>query len=200
MANENKFMETYSRHRPIMGIYNKLPAVCPTSFVAPNASVIGDVKLSSGSSVWYNAVVRGDENCITIGENTNVQDRAVVVSTKKNHTCDGTCTLGNNVTIGHGAVLNACTVDDYSLIGMGSILEQGSHVCSYSMVGAGSVVEAGQQIPSGELWTGNPAKFVRKLRDEEKTHLEHSAKEYTELGQKSSVEIKGEYGKKFRTE
>lgn len=145
-----------------MGIYNKLPAVCPTSFVAPNASVIGDVKLSSGSSVWYNAVVRGiwssdpflflrRRELLTIGENTNVQDRAVVVSTKKNHTCDGTCTLGNNVTIGHGAVLNACTVDDYSLIGMGAILEQGSHVCSYSTVGAGSVVEAGQQIPSGEV-------------------------------------------------
>ncbi|KNB46746.1 gamma carbonic anhydrase mitochondrial-like protein [Blastocystis sp. subtype 4] len=199
MANENKFMETYSRHRPIMGIYNKLPAINSSAFVAPNAAVIGDVKMASGSSVWYNAVVRGDENAITIGENTNVQDRAVVISTKKNHNCDGTCTVGNNVTIGHGAILNACSVEDYTLIGMGAVLEEGSHVGTYSMVGAGSVVEKGQQIPSGELWTGNPAKFVRKLRDEERAHLEHSASEYVELGKKSAAEIKGDYGMKFRT-
>ena len=145
-----------------MGIYNKRPAVNTTAFVAPNAAVIGDVKLASGSSVWYNAVGRGgtrdqgssfvgDENAVTIGKNTNVQDRAVVVSTKKNHTCDGTVTIGNNVTIGHGAVLNACSVEDNSLIGMGAVLEEGSHVGSYSLVGAGSVVEKGQSIPSGEV-------------------------------------------------
>ena len=93
----------------------------------------------------------GDENAITIGENTNVQDRAVVISNKKNHNCDGTCTVGNNVTIGHGAILNACSVEDYTLIGMGAVLEEGSHVGTYSMVGAGSVVEKGQQIPSGEV-------------------------------------------------
>ena len=93
----------------------------------------------------------GDENTVSIGEKTNVQDRAVIASTKKNHTCDGTVTIGSNVTIGHGAVLNACTVDDFSLIGMGAILEEGSHVGSYSMVGAGSVVEKNQSIPSGEV-------------------------------------------------
>ena len=190
MANETKFMETYSRHRPIMGIYNKLPAINTTSFVAPNAAVIGDVKMAPGSSVWYNAVVRGDENSVTIGEKSNVQDRSVIVSTKKNHTCDGSVVIGNGVTIGHGAILNACTVDDFSLIGMGAVLEEGSHVESYAMVGAGSVVEKGQTIPSGELWTGNPARFARKLTDEQKKHLEHSAEEYAELSKKSAAEIK----------
>ena len=198
MLDDNKFMETYSRHRPIMGIYNKRPAVNTTAFVAPNAAVIGDVQMAPGSSVWYNAVVRGDENKVVIGKNTNVQDRAVVVSTKKNHTCDGTVSIGSNVTIGHGAVLNACTVEDNSLIGMGAVLEEGSHVGSYSLVGAGSVVEKGQSIPSGELWTGNPIRFVRKLGDEERKNLEHSATEYAELSGKSAAEIKGEYGATFR--
>lgn len=150
----------------------------------------------------------GDENTISIGEKTNVQDRAVIASTRKNHYCDGTVTIGNSVTIGHGAVLNACTVDDFSLIGMGAVLEEGSHVSSYAMVGAGSVVEKNQTIPSGEvkpyllyhfqLWTGNPARFARKLSEEEKKHLEHSATEYAELSQKSAAEIKGSYGESFR--
>ena len=96
----------------------------------------------------------GDINTVTIGENTNVQDRAVLASAKKSHCSDGTLKIGNNVTIGHAAILNACQVDDYSLIGMGAILEEGCHVGSYSMVGAGSVVEKQQEIPSGEVGKG----------------------------------------------
>lgn len=93
----------------------------------------------------------GDINTVTIGENTNVQDRAVLASAKKSHYSDGTLKLGSNITIGHGAILNACQVDDFSLIGMGAVLEEGCHVGSYSMVGAGSVVEKQQEIPSGEV-------------------------------------------------
>ena len=130
--------------------------------VLSGAVVYGDVGIASGRSVWFNAVVRGDEAPITIGENTNIQDCAVL------HVDEG-CPLriGNGVTVGHGAILHGCTVGDNALIGMGAIVLDGARIGKNCIVGAGALVTGGTEIPEGWMAFGNPAKPVRRLRPEE---------------------------------
>ena len=174
--------EMLSRHRPIMGIYERVPKKDPTAFVAPSASVIGDVSIGKGSSVWYSAVVRGDVNHVRIGANTNIQDASVVHVSRANLGGKVLPTLiGDNVTVGHGAVLHACTLEDESFVGMSATILDGATVKSGAIVAAGALVTSGTVVPSGELWAGVPAKKIRALVPEEREHIMKSAANYAEL-------------------
>ena len=136
----------------------KKPAVAEDAFVAENAALIGDVTLESGANVWYSAVLRGDENSIVIGENSNVQDNATVHVSK---TCP--VVLGKNVTVGHNAIVHGCTVGDGTMIGMGACELNGAVIGKGCLIGAGALIKENQVIPDGSLCVGVPAKVVRQL-------------------------------------
>lgn len=142
-------------------------------YIAEGAKIIGDVEIGEDSSVWYNAVIRGDSNSIVIGENSNVQDNAVL-HTSHSHAL----TIGDNVTIGHGAIVHGCTIRNNVLIGMGAIVLDGAVVEANCIIGAGALVTQNKVMPEGSLVLGNPAKVVRKISAEEKASIIKNAKEY----------------------
>ncbi|RLN86929.1 hypothetical protein BBJ28_00010508 [Nothophytophthora sp. Chile5] len=156
------------------------------AFVAPNASVIGDVKVGKGSSIWYGATVRGDVNYITIGENTNIQDQAVVHVAKIHK--DIPTKIGNNVTVGPAAIVHACTIHDHCIIGTGAQVLDGAVVGENSIVTAGSIVTYGKQVPSGQLWSGVPARYLRDLTAEEMQFMQQCSLEYAQLAEQHAVE------------
>ena len=160
-----------------MGIitYNGItPKIDPSVFIADGVHIIGDVEIGKDSSVWYNTVIRGDVNYIRIGERTNIQDNTVVHVTNKKFPTH----IGSNVTIGHSAVIHACTINDYSLIGMGAVVLDDARVGPFALVAAGAVVTMGMIIPEGALAAGVPAKIIRTLSDEERKFLITSAQNY----------------------
>ena len=146
--------------------------------MAPNAAVIGDKEIGAEISVWFSVTIRGDVNKIRIGKRTNIQDSTVIhVET------DGHATyIGDNVTIGHSAIIHACTVEELALVGMQACVMDGAVVESKALVAAGALVPPGKVIPSGQLWAGAPAKYVRDLTDEELAFFEVSAERYVQLG------------------
>lgn len=145
-------------------------------FIAPGARIIGDVNIKSGSSIWYNAVLRGDEGAICIGSNTNIQDLVMVHVSKNAPTV-----IGDNVTVGHGAIIHGCTIEDNVLIGMGSIILDRAQIGKNSIVGAGSLVTQGKCFPENSLILGSPAKVKRSLTAEEIENVQSSAKNYAAL-------------------
>jgi carbonic anhydrase/acetyltransferase-like protein (isoleucine patch superfamily) len=151
-----------------------LPTVDPTAYVDESAQVIGDVHVGAESSIWMNVVVRGDVHRIRIGARTNVQDGTVV------HVMRGThpTTIGDEVTIGHGALVHGCTVADRVLIGMGAILLNGVVVGSDSIVGAGSLLKEGFQVPPRSLVIGSPGRILRVLTDVEVASIRDYAERY----------------------
>jgi carbonic anhydrase/acetyltransferase-like protein (isoleucine patch superfamily) len=146
-------------------------------FIAKNATVIGDVTLGNHSSVWYGAVLRGDINRIVVGHHTNIQDNAVLHLTD-----DFPCLLGNWVTVGHGAIVHACTVGDETLVGMGAVILDGAVIGKQSLIGARALVTQDMKIPSGSLVLGAPAKVIRKLTKEERAGLKWWAQKYVDNG------------------
>jgi carbonic anhydrase/acetyltransferase-like protein (isoleucine patch superfamily) len=149
------------------------PRVHPSVFVADGAQIIGDVELGMDSSVWFNAVLRGDINAIRVGERSNVQDGAVLHVTHEYPVY-----VGADATVGHQAIIHGCTVEDGSLIGMGAIILDNARIGPYSLVAAGAVVREGFVVPEGMLAAGVPARIVRKLTDQEKEALFESAQRY----------------------
>src|SRR5678816_1814207 len=151
----------------------KQPTLGQGVYIARGAVVLGDVTIGDHSSVWYNAVVRGDINRITIGHHTNIQDNAVL------HLADDyPCVVGNYVTVGHSAVVHACTVGDECLIGMGAIILDGSVIGEQCLIGAKALVTNRTQIPAGSLVMGAPAKIVRALTADERAGLKQWADKY----------------------
>ena len=148
------------------------------AFVAPNATVQGDVILKPGSTVWYGAVLRGDDGTLTLGENSNVQDNAVL------H-CDvgGAVTLGRSVTVGHSAVVHGCTVGDNVLIGMGATVLNGAKIGDNCIVGAGALVTGKMDAPAGSMLLGSPAKVIRPLTEAEIEGVRESARGYCQLAE-----------------
>ena len=145
-------------------------------FIAPCATVVGDVTLGDFSSVWFNAVLRGDINRIVVGHHTNIQDNSVL------HLADDLpCILGNYVTVGHGAIVHACTVGNEVLVGMGSTLLDGVVVGDQSLIGARALVTPRTQIPPGSLVLGAPARVVRELSPSERAGLKGMAEKYVQL-------------------
>ena len=152
------------------------PTIHPTAFVAPGAALIGDVTLAEESSVWFHTVLRGDINRIVIGPRSNVQDGAVV------HLADDLGThVGELVTVGHKAILHACTIADEVLVGMGAIILDGAEIGARSIIGAGALVTGGKKIPPGSLVLGAPAKVVRTLSPEEQAGIRVWAEKYVAL-------------------
>jgi carbonic anhydrase/acetyltransferase-like protein (isoleucine patch superfamily) len=159
------------------------PEVSPTAYIDPAAHVIGHVAVGHDSSIWPTAVVRGDAHRIRIGERTNVQDGALLLVTHDTqYTLGGfALTIGSDVTIGHGAVLHGCTVQDASLIGMRATIMDGSLVKRHALVGAGAVVPQGRIVGEGELWLGNPARCARLLSSDEIQQIYYAARQYVKL-------------------
>ncbi len=144
-------------------------------FVAPGATLIGSVVLENNANIWFNTVLRGDNDTLTVGENSNVQDGSVL------HTDPGLkLTIGKNVTIGHKVMLHGCTIGDCSLIGINAVVLNRAKVGSYCLIGANSLVPEGMVIPDGSLVVGSPAKVKRELTPPERMMLELSAQHYVE--------------------
>jgi carbonic anhydrase/acetyltransferase-like protein (isoleucine patch superfamily) len=153
----------------------KKPAIGKNVYIARGAVVVGDVTIGDGSSVWYNAVLRGDINRIVIGHNTNIQDNAVLHLAE-----DYPCLVGNYVTIGHSAIVHACTVGDEVLIGMGATILDGTVIGRQSLIGANALLTQSTQIPPGSLVLGSPAKVMRVLTARERRQLRISAEKYAQ--------------------
>lgn len=154
----------------------KRPNVADDSYLAPGAVLIGDVELAAGSSVWFQCTLRADIAPIRIGRESNIQDAAVI------HVADDLpVVVGERVTVGHSAILHACSVGDEVLIGMGAVVLDGACIGARSIVGANATVTGGTVIPPGSLVLGSPAKVVRPLRDDEQQRLAGWALKYVEL-------------------
>lgn len=161
-----------------------LPQLGDRVYVDPAATVIGDVVLGDDSSLWPGTVVRGDVNFIRIGARCNLQDGCIVhVSHDGPHAkLGGFAThIGDDVTIGHGAIIHACVIEDACLIGMGAIVLDGARVQKHGFVGAGAMIAPGKVVGSGELWLGNPGRCIRRLTDAEIEGLYYSAQHYVGL-------------------
>ena len=167
----------------IRSFNNKQPKIGESVYIDDSAVVIGDVTLGNDVSIWPTTVVRGDVESITIGDGTNVQDGSVLhVSHAGKFSPDGhPLTIGKGVTIGHKAVVHACTIGDYCLIGIGAIILDDAVLEDYVMLGAGALVPPGKRLESGYLYIGSPAKQARPLKDAEKDFLEYSAQQYIQL-------------------
>ena len=162
----------------ILPYKNIHPNIDPTCFVAQNATITGNVHIGANSSVWFGAVMRGDVNFIRVGCNTNIQDGAVIHVSRST---GGQTIIGNNITIGHQALIHACVIEDDCLIGMQACIMDGAVIKKGSMVGAGSLVPPHKIIPAGELWVGVPAKFVRQLTPADQQHMTENWQEYLNL-------------------
>ena len=161
---------------PYKGI---MPKIHESAFIAPSASVIGDVVIGEGSNIWYNVAIRGDVHEIRIGARTNIQDGSVIHVTTD---FSGTY-VGDDVTVGHSAILHACTVEDFGFVGMQACVMDGAVVEGFGMLAAGALLTPGKRVPKGQLWAGRPARYMRDLTDEETAYIKWSAPHYVELGQ-----------------
>ncbi|MBA1272113.1 gamma carbonic anhydrase family protein [Stutzerimonas azotifigens] len=156
----------------------------PQSWVAPNATLVGKIRLDAGASVWFNAVLRGDNELIHIGPNSNVQDGSVI------HTDMGyPLTLGTGVTIGHKVMLHGCTVGDYSLIGINAVVLNGAKIGKYCIIGANTLIAEGKEIPDGSLVVGSPGKVIRELTEAQRKMLEASAAHYVHNAQRYARDL-----------
>jgi carbonic anhydrase/acetyltransferase-like protein (isoleucine patch superfamily) len=154
----------------------QVPTISPSAFVAPDAVIVGAVTLGEESSVWFNSTLRADINSIAIGPRSNIQDGAVV------HVADAYgAAIGELVTVGHNAIVHACTIGDEVLVGMGSVVMDGAEIGARSIIGAGALVTGGTKIPSGSLVLGSPAKVVRALSIEEQHSIRVWAERYVTL-------------------
>ena len=154
-----------------------VPQIDGTAFIAETATIIGAVEIGAESSIWYGCTLRGDVNNIRIGQRTNIQDHTMI---HVSSTGQGTY-IGNDVTVGHAAVLHACTIGDTAFIGMQACVMDDAVIEDFAMVAAGALVTPGKRVPSGQLWGGSPARFMRDLTKEELEFLGFSAARYAAL-------------------
>jgi carbonic anhydrase/acetyltransferase-like protein (isoleucine patch superfamily) len=159
----------------ILPVNDKLPVIPDTCFLAPNATVVGDVEFGERCSVWFNAVVRGDVNFIRIGNDTNIQDNAVIHCTYQKA---GT-TIGSQVSVGHSAIIHGCTLNDHVLVGMGAIIMDQAVVEEFCIIAAGAVVLENTRCLSGYLYAGIPAKCIKALTGEQIELLRKLPSNYT---------------------
>lgn len=155
------------------------PQVDEDTFVAESAQIVGRVQVDRRASVWYGAVLRGDDNAIRIGAYTNIQDNCVL-----HITTTEPCIVGEHVTVGHSAILHGCTVGNEVLVGMGSIILNGAIIEDQVIIGAGTLIPPGKRVPARSLVVGSPAKVVRDLTEEEIRSLRQSAEHYALLADK----------------
>lgn len=153
------------------------PSIHPTAFIANGSKIAGDVLVGERASIWFNCVLRGDVQRIEVGAETNIQDGSIL-----HCTTNGLPTiLGRRVTVGHGAILHSCTIEDMALVGFGARVLDGAIVRTGGMLAAGAVLTASKVVGSGELWAGNPARFLRVLSDGEREGITQTAERYLTL-------------------
>ena len=169
----------------VYSIDHVTPQVDATAWVADSAEVMGNVVLEADSSVWFNVVIRGDNETIRVGRGSNIQDGSVLHS---DH--DQPLTVGQNVTVGHQVMLHGCTIGDESLIGIGAVVLNGARIGKNCLVGAGSLVTEGKEFPDGSMIMGSPAKVVRELSPEQIEGLRQSAKHYIENAHRFKAGLK----------
>lgn len=158
---------------PVDEYFTRQPSIDPSAFIAPNATLIGDVTIGAEASIWFQAVLRADLNRIVIGERSNIQDGTII---HLEH--DLPTIVGNDVTCGHRAILHACRIEDEVLIGMGATVLDGAVIGTQSIVGANSLVTKNTKVPPGSLVLGSPGRVVRALRDDERSALRENAARY----------------------
>lgn len=154
-----------------------MPTIHPSAWIAPGAVVIGDVHIGAESNVWFNCTIRGDVMPIRIGERTNIQDGTVVHVTRK----VGPTHIGSGVTVGHKALIHAATIEDGSFVGMGSVVLDFAVIETGGFLAAGGILTPRKRIPKGQMWAGNPAKYLRDLKPEEIDYIPISAQHYVTL-------------------
>ncbi|MDX2307833.1 MAG: gamma carbonic anhydrase family protein [Hyphomicrobium sp.] len=169
---------------PFRGI---LPRIAEDAFIAPNATVIGDVVIGREANIWFGCIIRGDVHEIRIGDRANIQDGTVV------HVSKGKfgCYIGDDVTIGHMALIHGCTLEAGAFVGMKSTVMDGCIVEGGAMLAAGSLLTPGKRVPRGELWGGSPAKLLRPLTEEQRATLGNTAASYSKLGAEYRLALKG---------
>jgi len=155
----------------------KRPRVHPEAWVAPTAVLVGDVEVGAGSTIWFGAVLRGDESSITIGPGTNIQDNAVIHCSR-----DKPTRIGANVTVGHLACMEACTVEDGAVVGIGSVMLHGTRLGAGAMLAAGSVLPEGREVPAGHRAPGTPAEVKKQLSGSSADGVERTARHYQRAG------------------
>jgi carbonic anhydrase/acetyltransferase-like protein (isoleucine patch superfamily) len=170
----------------------KAPLIDPQAFVAPSATLIGDIEIGPEASIWYGCVLRGDVNRIRIGARTNIQDGSVihVDSPKPGHAEGHPTIIGEEVLIGHLAMVHGCILHDRAFVGLGSIVMDGCEIESDAMLAAGAMLTPGKRIPSGQLWAGRPAKYVRNLSPEELEGQRQGVAHYVELAKAHAQAIR----------
>ncbi len=171
--------------RGIMTYEGIRPTIHAQAFVAPGAHVIGKVKIGAQASIWYNCVLRGDEEAIHIGARSNIQDGTVV------HTSLGVCDtwIGENVLIGHMCVIHGCRLEDRAFVGMGAVVLDEAVIEGGAMLAAGALLTPGKRIPRGQLWAGSPAKYMRDLRPDEIAGHAVMVEDYVQLGRKYTAAL-----------
>ena len=154
-------------------------------YIAPNATVIGDVEIGHDVSIWFNAVIRGDTDRIVIGDNSNIQDGSVL------HTDPGiVLEVGRNVTVGHKVMLHGCTIGDGSLIGINAVILNGAKIGRNCLIGANALVPEGKEIPDGSVVMGSPGKVVKELTEEQQHALAHGAEHYVDNGRRYREQLR----------
>ena len=157
--------------KSIRGFTPKFGSNC---FLADNSVVVGEVTMGDNCTVWFNAVVRGDVHSITIGNNTNIQDGAIIHCTYQR----AKTVIGSNVSIAHNAIVHGCTIEDNVLVGMGAIIMDGAIIGSNSVIAAGAIILPGTKVESGSMYAGNPAKRMKDISDEMREVIQRTAKNY----------------------
>ena len=161
----------------ILPYQGKTPDIAADAFIAPGSHIIGDVTIGAHSSIWYNCVVRADVQRIVIGARSNIQDGSVIHVTSKTH---GTF-IGDDVLIGHMALIHGCTLEDRAFVGLGAIVMDGCVIGQEAMLAAGAMLTPGKHIPAGEMWAGRPAKFVRVLSAQERARNAKGTDSYVQV-------------------
>ncbi len=169
----------------ILPFGNLVPKIAGDAFIAANATVIGDVEIGALSGIWFGCVVRGDGNSIRIGERTNIQDGTVIHVNAERDGGRGAVgwrtTIGSDITVGHMALLHACTLEDGAFVGMKAVVMDGCVVEGQGMVAAGALLTPGKRVRKGELWAGSPARLMRQMSAAEFEYLAYSARHYVDL-------------------
>ena len=172
---------------PLYALDDMAPRVHPRAFVAPTAAIIGNVEIAEGASIWFHCVLRGDTNLIRIGARSNIQDNSLL------HVNPGdgmACLIGEDVTVGHMAIVHAATLHDRAFVAMGAIVLDGAVIESGGMLGAGAVLTPGKRIGANELWTGTPAKLARIMSEDERARFAMTAPAYVQNGMRFRAGLK----------
>ena len=176
-------IEAMKNDRRFLPFEGKWPRVHASAFIAETAILIGDVEIGEGASVWYHCVLRGDTNYIRVGARSNIQDGTILHVNRQQFPC----ILGEDVAIGHAAIVHACTLENRAFVGMGATVLDGAVIEQGGMIGANGLLPPGKRIGRNELWTGAPAKLARVMSDEDRKRFDMVADHYVELGQRHRV-------------